>query len=70
MIEKTLYGKLTDGRDVFLYTLKNKSNTQIKIINYGAIVTNLCVKDKNDHIADVVLGYDSLDGYVKDTFYL
>ena len=66
MIEKSLFGKLSDGREVFLYSLKNDSGMQVSIINYGAIVRNLFVKDKNGVVADVVLGYDSLQGYVDD----
>ena len=69
MFEKTFYGKLADGREVFLYTLKNESGTRVNIINYGAIVTNLFVKDKNGKMADVVLGYDSLEEYVNDKSY-
>lgn len=66
MIEKSLFGKLSDGREVFLYSMKNDSGMRVSIINYGAIVRNLFVKDKNGVVADVVLGYDSLQGYVND----
>lgn len=69
MIEKTLFGVHTRGKEVYLYSLKNKWGTQIDIINYGAIVKNLFIKDKNGEIADVVLGYDSLEEYVKDDSY-
>lgn len=69
MIQKTQYGKLADGREVFLYTLKNDAGTQLNIINYGAIVTKLFVKDRNGNLADIVLGYDSLEEYVKDDSY-
>ena len=69
MIEKTPFGKLNDGREVFKYSLKNGSGMQVEIINYGAIVTNLYVKDRNGVLADVVLGYDSLQGYVNDKSY-
>ncbi len=69
MIEKTLFGKLADGREVFKYSLKNESGMRVEIITYGAIVTNLYVKDRNGVLADVVLGYDSLQGYVNDKSY-
>ena len=42
---------------------------RVEIINYGAIVTNLYVKDGNGVLADIVLGYDSLQGYVDDKSY-
>jgi aldose 1-epimerase len=69
MTEKKLFGKLPDEREVYLYTLKNESGTEVRIINYGAIVTNLFVKDKNGKFEDVVLGYDSLQGYIDDNAY-
>ncbi|MGA7160935.1 MAG: aldose epimerase family protein [Bacteroidota bacterium] len=69
MIEKTLFGKLSDGREVFRYSLKNDSGMRVQIINYGAIVTNIYVKDRDGNFSDVVLGYDSLQGYVNDKTY-
>jgi aldose 1-epimerase len=67
MIEKKSFGKLSDGREVALYTLTNASGSQAKIINYGATVVALSVPDRNGKIEDVVLGYDSLQGYVDGT---
>ena len=64
VVEKTLYGKLPDGREVNQYTLMNKSGATIKIINFGAIVTSLSVADRNGKYEDIVLGYDSLQGYL------
>ncbi|MBN1398256.1 MAG: galactose mutarotase [Bacteroidetes bacterium] len=70
MIEKTLYGKLPDGREVYQFTLKNKAGATMKVINYGAIVTSMTVPDRSGKYEDVILGYDSLDAYIKDnTFF-
>ena len=69
MIEKTLFGRLSDGREVFRYSLKNDLGMRVQIINYGAIVTNIYVKDRNGNFSDVVLGYDSIQGYVNDRTY-
>jgi aldose 1-epimerase len=70
MVEKTLYGKLPDGREVYQYTLKNKSGATMKVISYGAIVTSLTVPDRNGKFDDVILGYDSLAAYIADrTFF-
>jgi len=66
MIEKTLYGKLSDGREIYQYTLTNKSGATLKVINYGAIVTSLTIPDRNGKFGDVILGYDSLQAYVDD----
>jgi len=70
MIEKAIYGKLPDGREVFQYTLKNAAGVEVRIINYGAIVTSIRVPDRDGRLADIVLGYDSLAGYLGDNAYL
>lgn len=69
MIEKSLYGKLSDGREVFQFMLHNNSGMKVQIINFGAIVTSISVPDRNGKFEDVILGYDSLSGYVNDNSY-
>jgi aldose 1-epimerase len=69
MDEKTLYGKLPDGREVYQYTLTNKSGSTVKVINFGAIITSLSVPDRNGKLEDVVTGYDSLQGYMDGSSY-
>ncbi len=63
-IKKEVLGK-TDGKQIFLYTLKNKNGMTVKITNYGGIVTSLLVPDKNGKFDDVVLGFDNLDDYLE-----
>jgi aldose 1-epimerase len=58
------FGKL-DATPVQLYTLTNKNGLVAKITNYGAIVTEMHVPDRAGTLADVVLGFENLDGYVK-----
>lgn len=69
MVEKKLFGKLADGTEVFSYTLRNTKGMEAKIITYGAAVVSLTAPDKNGKYADVVLGYDDIDGYVTDKSY-
>ena len=64
-IHKEPWGK-ADGKDVFLFTLRNKNGMEVAITNYGARVVSLKVPDRNGKIADVVLGFDSLQGYLGD----
>jgi aldose 1-epimerase len=64
LMKKELFGKISNGKDVFLYTLKNKRGMEAKITNYGGIVVSLLVPDKSGKFDDVVLGYDSLAHYV------
>ncbi|WP_333820772.1 aldose epimerase family protein [Ohtaekwangia sp.] len=59
------FGKLPDGQEVSIYTLKNKNGIEMQVINYGAIVTSLKTPDKNGTLEDIVLGFDSLSTYLK-----
>ena len=53
------------GYRCYLVTLKNKSGYSASLINYGAAVQTLCVPDKTGNFSDIVLGYDTLEEYVK-----
>ncbi len=63
------FGKTKDGKEVKLFTLKNKRGTTAKITNYGAILTELWVRDKHGKMADVVLGFDNVADYEKNSPY-
>lgn len=67
-ITKEVYGTV-DNKEVYLYTLKNSSGFTIKITNYGGIVTSILATDNSGKFDNVVLGYDNLSGYLKDTPY-
>jgi aldose 1-epimerase len=62
-MEKKEFGKLQDGQSADLYTLTNSHGLEATITNYGATLVSLKVPDKNGKAGDVVLGYDSLNGY-------
>lgn len=63
-IEINKFGTLPDGTDVTAYTLANSSSVSARILDYGCIIVNLWVKDSAGNIADVVCGYDDIDGYL------
>ena len=67
-IEKTTFGRLPDGTTADLFTLRNTNKLTAKITNYGGIVVSLRVPDKGDNFEDVVLGFDSLAGYLDDIY--
>ncbi len=67
-IVKSSFGNV-DGQEVSLYTLTNAKGLVMKVTNYGAIVTEMHVPDRNGKLGDVVAGYDNLDGYLKSTPY-
>jgi len=66
-ITKASFGKLPDGQEITLYTVTNKNGVEMKVMNYGAIITSLKTPDKNGVLEDIVLGYDSLAGYLKES---
>lgn len=69
-INKTIFGTMPDGRTVDMYSLKNAAGMQANIMTYGGTIVNLLVPDTQGALADVVLGYDTLDGYLKGTCFL
>lgn len=64
-ITKASFGKTADGESVDIYTLKNRNGMEAKITNYGGIVVSLTAPDRNKKYADVVLGFNDLDSYLK-----
>jgi aldose 1-epimerase len=62
-ITKSDWG-ITDGKQVHLFTLTNKKGTQIKISDYGGTITSWMVADKKGNSSSIVLGFDSLSGYL------
>jgi aldose 1-epimerase len=66
---KNLYGTTPDGQKVLAYTLANRNGVEARIITYGGILISLRVPDRTGTLADVVLGYDTLEGYLADKTY-
>jgi aldose 1-epimerase len=65
-IKQEPFGKTPDGAAVTIYTLTNSSGVEARIMTYGGIVVSLKVPDRDGKMNDVVLGYDNLEGYVKN----
>ena len=66
---KKSFGKTPDGQPADLFVLTNKNGAEVSITNYGGAVVSLKVPDRSGKLADVVLGYDGIDGYVNDKSY-
>jgi aldose 1-epimerase len=62
IISKQPFGKTSDGVAVDLYTLAD-GKIEARITNYGGIIVSLRTPDRNGNLDDVVLGYDSFEGY-------
>jgi aldose 1-epimerase len=69
MIEKKPFGSV-NGKNVDLYMLTNASGLKASIMTYGGTMVSLEVPDKNGKPGDILLGCDTVDGFVKNTSYL
>ncbi len=65
-IQRQAFGKTADQKAIDIYTLTNAQGVEARIITYGGIVVTLKVPDGNGKLGDVALGYDSLEGYLKN----
>ena len=63
------FGKLPDGGEVLLYTIENDHGMRVEISSFGGVVRSLYVPDREGQQADVVLGYASLEDYIKNPGY-
>ncbi len=63
-ITKTLFGKLPCGCPVDAYVLENGTCLSVQILSYGGIISNMWVKDASGNVADVICGYDCMEGYL------
>ena len=63
------FGTLPDGKSVELFTLRNAHGLEVRVTNYGGIITHLFTPDRNGRRDDIVLGHDSLSGYLTQSPY-
>lgn len=70
MINRASFKKTIDGKQVDIFTLKNKNGMSADITNYGAKIVTLFAPDKNGNTADVVLGFNTLEEWIeKETYF-
>jgi aldose 1-epimerase len=68
-LSRQSFGQTADGTPVDLFTIRNSRGAEVKISNYGGIVTSFKVPDRHGRMGDVVLGYDTLADYIKSSPY-
>ena len=59
-IDKIQFGETMDGTGVDQFILSNNNGMEVRIINYGGIITYWTAPDKNGDYKDIVLGYNTL----------
>lgn len=66
-IVKEVFGVTKDNKEVTAVTLTNKNGMMAVFLDFGAVIKNIFVPDKNGNLEDVVLGCDSVKGYEENT---
>jgi aldose 1-epimerase len=64
-IKQSRFGQTPDGQEVTLYELANANGLRARVMDYGAILVSLKVPDREGNMADIALGFDDLDSYIK-----
>ena len=68
-MKKSVFGSTSDGREVCLYELTNRSGASVTLCDYGARIVSVCVPDRDGRLDDVVLGYSDLGAYERNNGY-
>jgi aldose 1-epimerase len=68
-VTRELFGVTQQGETVDVITLTNAGGLEVRAITYGGIIVSLRTPDRQGNLDDVVLGYDDLDGYLRDSPY-
>src|SRR5467141_4081403 len=63
------FGVTPEGEGVQLFSLTNDQGMEVRITNYGGIITAINVPDREGKLDDVVLGHETLEGYINRSRY-
>lgn len=69
IVSSGTFGTMCDGEEVRSFCLANDQCMEVRIINYGGIITSIMAPDRDGKLDDVVLGQDSLEGYLQRSRY-
>lgn len=68
-VQSLPFGALPDGRKVTQFILSNAQGMEVRLLNYGGIITHLYAPGRAGELTDVVMGFDELDPYLTDSPY-
>ncbi|MBU4495334.1 MAG: galactose mutarotase, partial [Acidobacteria bacterium] len=68
-LKKEAFGRLEDGTKVDIFTLTNPNGIQARLMTYGATLVSLEIPDRDGILGDIVLGMDTLEGYIQSSPY-
>jgi aldose 1-epimerase len=63
-VQKAIFGQTTAGEPVEIFTLTNRRSLEARVMTWGAALVSMRVPDRHGVLADVTLGFDTLDGYL------
>jgi aldose 1-epimerase len=63
-LQRKSYGKLPDGRETEIFSLRNSHGVSARVTNYGCIIVSVETPDRNGEAGEITLGFDSLQGYL------
>ena len=69
-IQQTIFGTTSEGLKIIKFTVSNKHGMIASFINFGAILTSVKVPDRDGSVGEVTLGFDTLEDYIADTWFL
>ena len=67
-VEQEAFGVTPEGDSVDVYTVTNANGSSMRVTNYGGIILSLRVPDRDGTVEDVVLGFDSLEAYTRESY--
>jgi len=67
-VSQTVFAEL-DGNEIDQYTICNRNGIRVAFLNYGCIITEISVPDRNGHFENIVLGFDTLEEYIAHSPY-
>ncbi|GHB31765.1 aldose epimerase family protein [Mongoliitalea lutea] len=67
-IQQRMFGTLPSGQEVTLFTLNFRDQVIVSVMDFGATWTHFYGKGREGKLADVVLGFDDLEGYLQEDY--
>ena len=63
-VQQEVFGKTKDGEPVAVFTLTNKNGLKARVMTWGATLVSMHTPDRSGALADITLGFDTLDGWL------
>ena len=67
---KAPFGRMPDGEEIFVYTITNASGASCSLLDYGATWRSMLVPNRSGVLTDVVLGFETLEEYRNQEWYI